>query len=175
MQYWETFRFVLDKKSTLSVFMFTILYIALTSYVLNHNLFLNTLFGNNPLSYKLSILILLPLGLYSALSRLDFYLLIITSILMGVNLILLFSTIKNLRKSSEVGILVGGGSILSIAAIGCTSCGLSILSILGFSAALTILPLDGLTVHFISLGLLMFSAFYMLKKLKAVCKIPSKR
>lgn len=175
MGYWETFKLVIGRKSALFVFIFAIFYISLTSYILNHALLTNTLFKENPLSYKLSILTLLPLGLYSALSKLDFYLLIITSILVGLNLVLLVLTIKGLRENSRVSLVVGGASILSVAAVGCTSCGLSLLSILGFSVALAILPFDGLTVHFISLALLLFSIFYILKRLKAVCKIPTKK
>lgn len=174
MDYLKLLRSNLGKGSVLLFFLFAFLYIAIAAYSINSRLVLGTISGSYSLIYKLRLLSSLLPGIYTAMSLLDFYLLLFASLLVGFNFVLLFLTIKNLKQSSNVSFLVGGASILSIAAVGCTSCGLSILSVLGFSAALAILPFDGLTLHLISTALLIFSTFYMLKKLKSVCKIASK-
>lgn len=174
MGYLETLRLNFGKKTLILFISIFFSYLFLSVFLMNRSLVYATLFGDFPLSYKFSLILSLLVGLYTALSVLDFYLLLITAFLVGLNFTLLVLTIQNL-KSSNVGFVVGGAGILSIAAVGCTSCGLSVLSILGFSAALAFLPFDGLTIHFISLLLLLFSTFYMLKKLKAVCKIPPKK
>lgn len=174
MGYLETLRFNYSKKILILLLSIFFSYLLLSVFIMNHNLVYATIIGDFPLSYKFSLVSSLFIGLYTALSLLDFYLLIITAFLVGLNFTLLILTIKNLKNSS-VGFVVGGASIVSIAAIGCTSCGLSILSVLGFSAALAFLPFDGLTVHLISLFLLLFSTFYMLKKLKASCPVPPKK
>lgn len=170
MGYLETLRFNSGKKTLILLLGTFFSYLLLVVFITNHNLVYATIIGDFPLSYKFSLISSLFIGLYTAFSFLDFYLLIITAFLVGLNFTLFSLTVKNLRNSN-VSFVVGGASILSIAAVGCTSCGLSVLSILGFSAALAFLPFDGLTIHFISLSLLLFSTFYMLKKLKTACKI----
>lgn len=173
--YFEVLKYSVGKRGLAGAFLIAFLYIAASVYLLNYRLFLGTLFGDFPLNYKITLLLSLLPGIYTAMSTLDFYLILFTSVLVGLNLVLLFETLKNLRQSSNVGLVVGGSSIVSIAAVGCTTCGLTFLSILGLSSVLTTLPFDGLTVHLISLVLLVFSTFYMLKKLAVVCKIPPKK
>lgn len=165
----------LGKKGLIGVVLIAILYIALVTYALNYRLFFFTVFGNYPLNYKFDLLSSLLFGSFTALSRLDFYLLLISSILVGFNFVLLFLTVKNLKESLQVGFVIGGASVISVAAVGCTSCGLNLLSILGFSAALAFLPFDGLTIHLISLALLVFSSIYMVRKLEQSCKVPTKK
>lgn len=171
----ETLKTTIGKKEVFFILLAAFIYIIFTSYIMNYRLVLSTFFGTFPISYKFILLATLIGGVYTGLSKIDFFLLIGTSFLVGLNFVLLFLTVKNIRQNSRVGLVVGGASVLSLAAAGCTSCGLSVLSILGFSTALAILPFDGLTVHFVSIILLLFSTFYMLKKLQSVCKIPSKK
>lgn len=175
MGYIEVIKSGFGKKSILPIFLIAFIYIAAAAYSINSRLVLGTIFGSYTLIYKLRLLSSLLPGIYTSMSALDFYLLLFTSLLVGFNFALLFLTIKNIRESSSVGLVVGGSSIVSIAAAGCTSCGLTILSVLGLSSVLTVLPFDGLTVHLISIALLIFSTFYMLRKLKVVCKIPQRR
>ena len=170
--YFEILKQAVGKRGVAGVFLIALFYIALVSYILNYRLFLNTVLGDFPITYKTKLLFSLLPGIYTAMSVLDFYLFLIISILVGFNLVLLFLTVKSLRQNSNVGLVVGGSSLLGIVAVGCTTCGLTLLSILGLSSVLTTLPFDGLTVHLISTVLLLFSTFYMLKKLEAVCKIP---
>lgn len=175
MSYWEVLKLSLNRKSIVLMLFISLLYILFAAYALNYRLFLNTVFGSYPLSYRLSILSSLIWGVYTSMSGLDFYLLLATALLVGVNFVLLFATIINLKASgSKVHFLVGGSSVLSLAAIGCTTCGLTLLSVLGISSAFGLLPF-GMTLYFISIGSLVFSIFYMLKKLEAVCKIPAKK
>ena len=175
MNYWEVLKLSIDRKSIFLILFISLLYIAFAAYALNYRLFLNTVFDSYSLNYKLSILSSLIWGVYTSMSVLDFYLLLVTALLVGVNFVLLFATIKNIRASgSKVGFIVGGSSVLSVATIGCTTCGLTLLSILGISSAFGLLPF-GMTLYLVSIGSLVFSIFYMLRKLEAVCKIPQKK
>lgn len=165
----------LNRKGILSIFLIALTYLALTAYILNYRLVLATIFGAFPVSYKLSLLESLVVGLKMALSAFDFYLLLMTSFLFGVNLVLIVKTIRLISSvNNSVKLLFGGSGILAVASTGCTSCGLSLVSILGFGAGLTFLPFGGKFFYFLSIAALLFSIFYMLKKLEAVCKIPQK-
>lgn len=173
MNYWEVLKLSLNRKSIILILLIAFIYLALASYIMNYRLVLNTIFGEFPLSYKFSILSSLFLGLKTALSGLDFYLLIITSIFFGINLVLIIKTISMISGGGQrVKLLFGGSSILAIASVGCTSCGLSLISVLGAGASLTFIPFEGRLIYLFSISLLVLSIFYMLKKLQAVCKIP---
>lgn len=78
---------------------------------------------------------------------------------------------KNIKKrSSFLGILSG---ILSTFITGCVCCGVSLLSLLGFTsviAFLEILPYNGLEVKAVAVVLLIYSTLDTLKNLE-VCKI----
>ncbi len=176
MSYWEVLKTVLEKKSIFLIFLIAFLYLTLAAYIMNYRLVLNTISGDFPLSYKFSILSSLFLGLKSALSAFDFYLLLLTSLLFGFNLILILKTIEMIKSSSHrAKLILGGGSILTIASAGCTTCGLSLISVLGAGASLTFLRFEGKFIYLFSISLLVLSIIYMLKKLQTVCKIPTEK
>lgn len=154
-------------KNIFFTFLIAAFYLALTSYILNYKLFLSTVLGNFPINYKAAILFNLPLGLKSALSSFDFYLLLLTSLLLGINLILIVKTIRLITIGSpRIKFLFGGSSMLAVVSAGCTTCGLSLLSILGFGASISLLPFGGKFIYLISIGLLILSIVYMLKKIE---------
>lgn len=165
---------LVSAKSFVSSLFFAFLYILFSVCLLNYRLVIATIVGDFPLLYKLTVMFNLLLGTWTGLSLVDFSLLIATAILVGVNIFLLARTIYLLQHASKrVRFSIGGATLVSIITTGCTSCGLSLLSILGLSASLSFLPFHGMELHIGALFLLFISALYMLKQLwnAKYCKI----
>jgi len=161
-------------KSFFVVVLGTLIYFILSTLILNYRLIFQTLVGNYSLIYKFTLTSDLLAGAWTAFSKIDFVLLILTSILVGLNVLLIAKTITKLEsKKGRFSISVGGGAILGIAVAGCSSCGFSVLSLLGLSASLSFIPFGGIGLHLLAIILLLFSFFYALSTLhyKAVCKI----
>lgn len=161
-------------KSLSSSLLISLIYFLLSVLILNYRLVSSSIFGNFPLSYKTSILTSLVEGSWTAFSHLDFILLIITSLLVGLNGILIVKTIILLEnRKSKLSFTVGGSALLGVAVAGCSSCGFSVLSLLGLSASLSIIPLGALGLHLIVITLLIFSFMYSLNSLSEgkSCKI----
>ncbi len=78
--------------------------------------------------------------------------------------------VKFLKKRNNLKITLGAG-IISIAAAGCASCGLSFISIVGLGGALAALPFRGFELYIISIAILLLSLYYNLSSLYKVCKI----
>lgn len=78
--------------------------------------------------------------------------------------------VKFLKKRNNLKITLGAG-IISIAAAGCASCGLSLVSIVGLGAALASLPFKGFELYIVSIVILLLSLYYNLSSLYKVCKI----
>ncbi len=91
---------------------------------------------------------------------------IITSLLAGINIALLAFRIKSLKSLNykETG-SSAGGTITSIMASGCSSCGISVLSMIGLAGGLTFLPFGGLEFGLIGIILLLFSIYWISKYL----------
>jgi len=171
---WETVKIeVLKKENFFVAFFVAVLYIALASYSINYRLVLSTIAGPYELLYKFKILFYLLIGTKSALSVFDFFLLILISVLTALNIILIIRAIKNLRATDGIKFVFGGGTIFGFISTGCASCGLSLLAILGLGGAFAFLPFGNHTLYLISIGLLIFSLFFLLKKLHDTkdCKI----
>lgn len=150
------------------------IYFSFTVFLLNYKLVIASFFGNYPLNFKINILYQLLIGSYSAFNLSDLLLLIITSILVGLNILFIFKIIKSLKSANpKLGLTVGGSTILGIVVAGCSSCGFSVLSLLGIAGALSFIPLGGTGLHLITIALLVFSLIYSLKTYhqKIVCKI----
>ncbi|MGH7246189.1 MAG: hypothetical protein ACREGI_04620, partial [Candidatus Levyibacteriota bacterium] len=117
----------------------------------------------------------LLLGITSTMSSLDATLLFVTSLLVGANLVMIVRTIYVLEHLGKVKVSIGGATLIALVTTGCASCGLSLLSILGFSSSLAFLPFRGLELHIGALLLLLISLYYMLWQLykRKYCKIKS--
>jgi len=139
------------------------IYLISAVYLMNAELAVSTLFGNFTLSYKISLMSALLGGMWTAITRVELVILIITSILTGANLTLIVQRISSLYFSKKLQLVVGGGSLLGIVGSGCAACGLPILSLLGLTGSLIYLPFGGNEIAFIALGLLGIS-FYTLTK-----------
>lgn len=165
---------VLNIYSLTLVLIISFLYFSLSVLLLNYKLVISSILGDSPLSFKLNILTQLLIGSYSAFSFGDFVLLIITSVLVGLNILLIYKTITALKAPGvKLSFAVGGSTVFGIVVAGCSSCGFSILSLLGITGALTFIPFGAISLHFIAIGLLLFSFWYSLKNYhkKIVCKL----
>lgn len=165
---------VLNLYSLIFIFIISFIYFSISVFLLNYKLVLSSIFGYYPLNFKFNILFQLLVGSYSAFSFFDFILLIITAVLVGANILLIYKTIKNLNTPGvKLSFAVGGSTVLGIFVAGCSSCGFSVLSLLGLTGALSFIPFAGLGLHLITVAFLIFSFFYSIKTYhnKIVCKI----
>lgn len=165
---------IISFKSFISILLISLLYFALSTLILNYRLVFLTLTGDYSLSYKTTLTFNLLEGALTAFSKTDVVFLIITSVLVGLNVLLIAKTIIKLEaQKKRLSFSVGGSAILGIVVAGCSSCGFSVLSLLGLSASLTFIPLGGLGLHLLAIFFLLVSAIYSLRTLhfKVVCKI----
>lgn len=156
---------------------FALLYLGISVSLLNMQLLFSVAQTTQSLVDFFSVFISLFAGLWTSLSLSDFILTISTSLFVGMNIILLIRTIYLLEHRGKVRLSVGGATIISLVATGCTSCGLSLLSVLGLSASLSFLPFHGAELHVGALILLFLSSIYMLRQLHngVYCKLPQRK
>lgn len=138
---------------------------------MNLSLLKSTITGDYSLIYKISLLLVLLEGMWTAMSFAGFILLFFIAILTGANLTLLFEKIITLRKFNKLQLVVGGNSLLGIVGSGCAACGLPIISLLGLSGSLMFLPLHGIELSYISLILLSASFYLLFKNRNQSCVI----
>ncbi|MDO8621123.1 MAG: hypothetical protein Q7R31_02485 [Candidatus Levybacteria bacterium] len=155
----------LNQKNIITILFVTFLYSSFATLSLNYKLVFTTLFADFSFSYKISVLFFLLIGATTAFSKIDFILLIITSILVGINVVLFANTVSAMKTNGgKMKITVGGGGVLGLATTGCASCGFSFLSIVGLGSILPNLPFGSHTIYILPIGLLLASSFYMVKK-----------
>lgn len=159
--------------SILFILLVDLLYICLATYLLNYRLVIGTIDGAFSLTYKTTLLYQLATGIFSSFGVIDSLFLIINGLLVGLNFVLIFRTLSTLEGMGKVKISVGGATLIGLVAAGCGACGFTIFSLLGVSVSVSFLPFHGLEVHVLSFAVLLFSVFYMVKKLLAaqVCKL----
>ncbi len=148
-------------------------YVIFTVYLMNVRLVVDTLAGQFPLSYKATLLINLLGGMWTAMTGLGLFILIITAILTGINLTLITQRLLALKTGGNLHFVVGGSSLLGIVGSGCAACGLPIISFLGLSGSLIYLPFRGVELSYIAIILLITSIFFMVKRTENTCKIES--
>lgn len=172
---WQTFKTrVLNIHSLIFISIISFVYFSISVLLLNYRLVLSSIFGGYSLNFKFNILFQLLMGSYSAFSFFDFVLLIITSVLVGANILLIYKTIRSLNAlGAKLSFAVGGSTVLGIFVTGCSSCGFSVLSLLGLTGAFSFIPFGGTSIHLITIILLVFSLLYSLNTYhqKIVCKI----
>jgi len=97
----------------------------------------------------------------------------VTSVLFGLDAALLLHKYK-LMKQASAGTTAGSvlGLFGSAVASGCPVCGSTLFAVLGLSggAFLGALPLKGLEIKLLSIGLLLVSLFFVAKSLDPACK-----
>src|SRR3972149_7709230 len=121
---WQTF-----KKETLSIYslveilIISFIYFSFSTLLLNYKLVLSSIFSESSLRFKFTILFQLLIGSYSAFDRLDFFLLIITSLLVGTNILMVYKTLKSLRgEGGKLTVAAGGKAVFGIFFVGLFFC-----------------------------------------------------
>ena len=164
---YQTILEVFSLENILWIILLAILYVFSLDLLLNYKLLATIIFQHFPLLTFLSLVASLFLGSFTSMTSepLTLTIFFVQALLVGVNILLLSKSIAGIRGKGKVHISLSGATIFSVVTAGCTSCGLSLLSVIGLSATLTFLPFHGAELRIISLGLLLASSFYMLKKL----------
>ena len=149
------------------------LYILTLVIALNYRVSSATFLSSAPLNDKLILFFSLLGGIFTALSPLDTAITLLSALLVGINIFLMAKTLSLLHKDGKVKLSVGSATLVSLISTGCSSCGFSILSLLGLGTSLSFLPFKGMEIHMLSVVFLAFSAWYMLKKIRdnVYCKI----
>ena len=178
MSSWNTtIRIIFSLKMIFFGSVIAFLYASTAILLLNHQFIGHTLMGQYSFLYKFTIIQTLILGSWQAFPLQESFLLFINALLIGANFILVIKTIYLLEHTGRIRVSLGGASIVGLVTTGCSSCGFSLLSILGLSASLSFLPFHGLELHIGAIVLLFFSFFYMFLQLhKAViCTLPKRK
>lgn len=162
---------LLSRSFIIVCFLASTAYFIFSIYFGNLPLVWDTVIGQYSYSYKLNLLSALLAGAFTAISIKNLTVLTILSFLTGANIALIVRRFRLLKSSGHLSLVFGGGSILSLTGAGCFGCGLPILGFLGLSASVAHLPLKGLEVSLISIGLLLASFVILIKREQQFCKI----
>lgn len=153
-----------SKKLLIPTVIIAIVYVVATIYLMNASLVKDTVFGAHSFSYKWNLLIALLAGMWTAMSGLSLFLLVVVAILTGANLTMVVQRFQTIRASGKVSFMVGGSSLLGIVGSGCASCGLPILAFLGLGGAIFYLPFQGLELSVLAIILLSVSLYSLIKQ-----------
>ena len=119
--------------------------------------------------------LVLSLGFRETILPSSFASMIVIGIFLGMlSSLITYKTIMIKGVSGKIGIFGVSGIFLGILAPGCAACGIGLLSALGLgSAVLTFLPLKGLEISLLAIGILGFSIVKISKDIKKgiVCRI----
>ncbi len=171
--WYDTYKKIVTLQTFFFALMISIIYMVVTILLLNYHLLYATLLGGYEFSYKMNIVQSLIVGSWNFLPQQETILLIVNSMLTGCNLVLAITTIREMRHRGKIKMSIGGASIIGIMTTGCSSCGFSLLSLLGLSASVSFLPFHGLEIHIGAVILLLLSLSYMIFQLhkEEMCKI----
>lgn len=142
--------------------------VGLSVFVLSRNLQLVSqvvLGGSLPLDARLRVLLELYPGVGTAYTGVQSIVLVATAVLIGVNLAVVTYHFREHRVSLTSGSGSIGGVVLGTLGAGCAACGgavlAGLLSILGASGALLLLPLDGLEFTLVAMVVLVLSLYWL--------------
>lgn len=145
-------------------------YLFLAIFLFNYPTFHTFIFNDYPIFAKIRILTILFFGSFQILSIRDSILLIIVSLLFGINIELVLRKLKFLKSKGSLHIAFGAG-IVSFVAVGCAACGLSFGSIIGLAWILAMLPFHGLELYVLSIVILLVSLFYNINAYVKACNL----
>lgn len=167
---------VLSRRFLLPTISVALLYIIAVTYSMNIGILKDTLLGSYSVEYKAKLLLTLLEGMWTAMSKWGLVTLVITAILTGANLSMLAIKIKSFGGIKNTHIVAGSGSLLGIIGSGCAACGLPIISLLGLTSSIMILPFRGAELSVIAILFLTLSFYAMIKSTttsKRACDIKS--
>ncbi len=156
----------ISKKIGISTIIITLVYIVIVIGLMNFDLVKTTIWGAYSLNYKLNLLFALFVGMWTSMSKISLLIFIMIAVLTGVNLSLIVQYFKTRRAYQKMSCVVGGSSFLGIMGIGCASCGLPILALLGLSGVASYLPFQGTELSFFMIIVLSISLYILIKKYK---------
>lgn len=152
-----------SRKLIFSTVLIAAAYIVFVTYLRNFALVNETFFSSFPVLAKIELYGSLLLGMTTSMTYLSLFLMLVTAILTGLNIVLVFKRITEIRKMGKLHFVTGGSTILGIIGGGCASCGLPIISLLGLSQSLLFLPFKGAELPYVSIFLLLFSLYFLIK------------
>jgi len=117
-------------------------------------------------------------GSFGTMTLLSAILLITIACLLGIVISLIVYKIKSIKGSAmQGGKITTVGAILGVAAPGCASCGLGVLSVFGLTSSLAVLPFKGAEIGIISIVLLMIAGASVATRIAEgeSCKIEFKK
>jgi len=162
----------LYRNNLLILLLLALVYYLLQVYLFNFALINHTLLGTFPLLYKLTLFSQLISGHIGMFPLTQGLFLIMTSVLVGANLMLLLLRLQKARQLGRLKVSVGGTSLLAVFSSGCPSCGLTVFSFLGPSSSVASSLLRNDFLQLGILGLLTLSVFLSLQSLqKITCKV----
>ena len=147
-----------------------LIFVFLSLFVINYKSYISFAQADYEALGKLKVLFFIFLGSFYALSLRDTILLLVSAILFGINVELVLRKIKFLASYGSLHITLGTG-LITLAATGCASCGLSLASVVGLGGVLALLPFQGVELYVISIAVLLASLLYNLHSLVKACKI----
>lgn len=155
----------------------SILYLIATTFLMNGGLVKDTILGVYSLQYKINLLFALLQGMWTAMNGTGLLVLVLTALLTGVNLTLLWQKLRQMKSFENLHFVVGGNSILGIVGSGCAACGLPVLSLFGLSGSVIYLPFHGAELSYLAVVLLSISFFLLLRSFleQQSCLISAKR
>jgi hypothetical protein len=147
-------------------------YVAFSTLIINYKLILETSTGQYPTSHKLSLILSLFTGAATLFSPFELMVIFFMGFLMGVNLILLIKSLQEKKRTGDWSF--GLGIAGTLATTGCASCGITLLSFLGPSVSLSLLPFQGIVLQGVSLVLLVLSLVHTLNRRVKNCIITTR-
>ena len=160
---WNSLREVYSEKKYYLISIISTLLIYIANAMIHNNSILRT-------SFSWKLLYSLVVGFHKSVAFVSIGLLIILSVFSGI---LISMSIFLVKRQVKSGIYASsGGIIMSIIAPACSSCALGVLSMIGLGGFLAVLPFKGLEIGLIGLLFVVFSLFYLGKKIETkICSV----
>jgi hypothetical protein len=149
-----------------------LVYLTASTLLMNYKLLAQTFSGNYPIAEKVALVLTLLSGIRTLYSPFELILISFMGFLMGINLVLLTKSLKERKKTGDWSF--GLGILGTVATTGCASCGITLLSFLGPSVSLSLLPFQGISLQVISMILLIISLVHTLNRRVKNCIITSR-
>lgn len=154
-----------------------LLYLIFSTLIINYHLIIEVITGAYSLQSKLSIILGLTKGVKLLYNPFELSIVLLLGFLMGINFILIFKSLKDAskvkrnRKEQKGAWSLGLGMLGFLATSGCASCGITLLSVLGPTVSLSLLPFQALALQFMSLVMLLVSLVYTINRRNTACVI----
>lgn len=119
------------------------------------------------------------MGITMLYKPLELVIILVMGFLMGINIMLLLDSLTLVAKKSATSkkqkgnVSLGLGVIGMLVTTGCASCGITLVSFLGPTLSLSLIPFQGVLIQGISLILLVISLVHILNRRNQNCIVTS--